>query len=151
MVIYLIGSLRNPAVPMIGNKLREQGFEVFDDWFAAGEIADDRWMEYEKGRGHTFKQALEGYAAGNVHAFDERHLNRADVGVLVMPAGKSCHLELGYMIGRGKKGYILMDKEPERYDVMYKFATVCDSLDQLIFALDSVRFCDTLERLGFSR
>jgi len=45
------------------------------------------------------------------------------VGVLVLPAGKSGHLELGYMIGQGKPGYILLDGEPERFDVMYNFAT----------------------------
>jgi hypothetical protein len=32
-------------------------------------------------------------------------------------------LELGYTIGRGKPGFILFDQEPERYDVMYAFAT----------------------------
>jgi hypothetical protein len=40
-----------------------------------------------------------------------------------VPAGKSGHLELGYMLGQGKKGYIFFDKEPERWDVMYQFAT----------------------------
>jgi nucleoside 2-deoxyribosyltransferase len=40
-----------------------------------------------------------------------------------MPAGKSGHLELGYMVGCGKPGYILFDKEPERLDQMVQFAT----------------------------
>jgi hypothetical protein len=40
-----------------------------------------------------------------------------------MPAGKSGHLELGYMLGQGKRGYVLFDKEPERWDIMYQFAT----------------------------
>ena len=39
-----------------------------------------------------------------------------------MPAGKSCHLELGYLIGKGKTCYILFDKEPVRWDVMCRFA-----------------------------
>jgi nucleoside 2-deoxyribosyltransferase len=39
-----------------------------------------------------------------------------------MPAGKSAHLELGYIIGQGKPGYILFDKMPERLDVMHVFA-----------------------------
>ena len=42
---------------------------------------------------------------------------------MIRPAGKSCHLELGYLLGRGKRGYILLDKEPERWDIMYRFAT----------------------------
>jgi nucleoside 2-deoxyribosyltransferase len=41
----------------------------------------------------------------------------------VMPAGKSGHIELGYAVGQGKPGYILLEKEPERWDLMYAFAT----------------------------
>lgn len=122
--IYLIGSLRNPAVPAIAWQLRQAGHEVFDDWFAAGPEADDWWQRYEqKNRGHTFSEALKGHAAQHVFHHDKRHLDRCDTAVLVLPAGKSGHLELGYMIGQGKPGYILLDKEPERYDVMYCFAT----------------------------
>ena len=121
-VIYLIGSLRNESVPEIAKYLRNIGFEVFDDWFAAGPTADDSWQAYEKGRGHSYDQALQGYAAKHVFSFDYTHLNRADIGVLMMPAGKSGHLELGYMIGRGKPGYVLFDQEPERWDQMYQFA-----------------------------
>ena len=46
-----------------------------------------------------------------------------DIAVLVLPAGKSGHLELGYMIGSGKRGYILFDDDVEdcRWDVMYQF------------------------------
>ena len=121
-VIYLIGSLRNPEIPFIGDQLRLRGFEVFDDWFAAGPIADDSWQEYEKGRGTSYEQALKNYAARHVFAFDLHHLNRADMAVLALPAGKSGHLELGYMAGRGKPTYILFDKEPERWDCMYQFA-----------------------------
>lgn len=122
-MIYLIGSLRNPEVPHIGNWLRSDGHEVFDDWVAAGEIADQRWQEYETLRGRSFGEALQGAAAKNVFQFDKRHLDAADMAVLVMPAGKSGHLELGYMIGRGKPSFVLFDQEPERYDVMYQFAT----------------------------
>ena len=85
--------------------------------------ADDHWMEYERGRGHGYKEALAGYAAQMVFHFDKTHLDRCDIAVLLLPAGKSGHLELGYFRGLGKPGYILMDKEPERYDVMYNFAS----------------------------
>lgn len=122
MIIYLIGSLRNPELPVIGNALRQAGHEVFDDWFGAGPEADDYWQKHEKQRGTSYYNALHGYAAENVFEFDKRHLNRADAVVLVMPAGKSGHLELGYAIGAGKKGYILFQEEPDRWDVMYRFA-----------------------------
>jgi hypothetical protein len=121
-VVYLIGSLRNPEIPELAHRIRNWGFDVFDDWYAAGPEADDYWQQYEKMRGHTFSEALDGYAARNVWSFDKTHLDRADAGVLAMPAGRSGHLELGYIMGSGKPGFILLDKEPDRFDVMYRFA-----------------------------
>lgn len=122
--IYLIGSLRNPKVTELAIWLRKEGgYDVFDDWMAAGPEADDYWMEYEKERGNNYAQALQGYAAKHVYEYDRSHLDRCEGGVLMLPAGKSGHLELGYLIGQGKRGYILLDKDPERFDVMYQFAT----------------------------
>ncbi|MDP2695646.1 MAG: hypothetical protein Q8O87_00100 [bacterium] len=121
MKVYLIGSLRNPEVPKIVKRIRELGFDVFDDWYAAGPEADDKWRDYEKARGRTYNEALKGLAANHVYHFDLKHLDECDIAVLYLPAGKSGHLELGYAIGRGKIGYILLDN-PERWDVMYLFA-----------------------------
>ena len=120
--IYLIGSLRNAKVAELGNLLRKEGFDIFDDWHAAGPEADDFWQKYEIAKGNNFRQALAGAAAQNVFAFDKRNLDASDAVVMVMPAGKSGHLELGYMAGKGKKTCIFMNGEPERFDVMYLFA-----------------------------
>jgi hypothetical protein len=131
--VYLIGSLRNPIMPEVGNAFRERGFDCFDDWFAGGKIADDEWQSYETRRGRTYGEALQGYAADHVFQFDKHHLDRANVGVLVLPAGKSGHLELGYLAGQEKRTFVLFDSVPERWDVMYKFATgVAFSLDELM-------------------
>lgn len=132
--IYLIGSLRNPKVPEVAKRLRNEGHEVFDDWFAAGPEADDYWQRYEQDRGHNYKEALAGYAANHVYHYDRSHLDRNEMAVLVLPAGKSGHLELGYMIGQGKPGYILFDEQmPDRWDVMYLFASgVFFKLDDLV-------------------
>lgn len=120
--LYLIGSLRNPKIIELGIQLRQLGFYVFDDWMAAGPEADDYWQKYENARGHSMSEALKGNAAQHVFHFDKHHLDTSDLAVLMLPAGKSGHLELGYIIGQGKRGYILLDKEPERFDVMYNFA-----------------------------
>jgi len=134
--IYLIGSLRNPSVTSLAERLRKAGFDVFDEWMAAGPEADDYWQKYSDNRGHDYREALKGYAAQHVFEFDKFHLDRCDGSILLLPAGKSGHLELGYTIGRGKPGYILFDKTPDRYDVMYNFATdVFFSEDALILEL----------------
>lgn len=122
-VIYLIGSLRNANITTIAREVRTLGLEVFDDWFAAGPNADDCWQAYEKLRGLSYPDALRSWAARHVFEFDKSHLDRSDAAVLVLPAGRSGHLELGYMAGRGKPTYVLFDQEPERWDVMYGFCT----------------------------
>lgn len=121
-LVYLTGSLRDANVPAVANALRDMGFDMFDDWFAAGQKADEEWQAYEQKRGHTYLDALAGNAANHVFTYDLYHLQRADAVVCVMPAGKSSFLELGWAIGQGKKGYVYIPFEPERWDVMVKFA-----------------------------
>lgn len=131
--IYVIGSMRNPRVPEVAKSLRGVGIDAYDDWHSSGPESDDRWQAYEKARGRTYREALAGFHAQNVFELDKRHLDRCDACVLVAPSGKSGHLELGYMIGRGKPGYILLDGEPERFDVMSLFATkIFVSVDEML-------------------
>jgi hypothetical protein len=138
--IYLIGALRGTYIREFAEELRAEGFDVFDDWHSAGEKADEIWQEYEQFRGHDYLTAIQGYRARNVFRFDEQHILRCRVGVLVLPAGKSAHLELGYMLGQGKRGYILFDEEPKRWDVMYQFATA--------LFIDKRKLIDELKRPG---
>ncbi len=122
MKVYVIGSLKNPQIPVVAAQIRSLGFDVFDDWYGAGPNADDHWMELEKSKGHDFATALEGHSAQLIFGFDKSHIDSSDIVVLVMPAGKSGHLEFGYAMGARKLGFILLDGEPERFDVMYNFA-----------------------------
>ena len=140
-LIYVIGSLRNPRVPEVAKLLRDAGYEIFDDWYAVGPKADDHWQEYEQSRGRSYKDALWGEAARNTYEFDRRHLAVCAGVVMVAPAGKSAHLELGHEIGKGKPAWVLMEQDPERWDVMMQFVfetggRLCDSEADLVNALD---------------
>lgn len=123
-MVYIIGSLKNrEKILPLAKKLRKIGFqEVFEDWISPGPEADDFWRDYEKKRGRSYGEALKGWAGKHVYEFDKFHIDRSHIGIMCMPCGKSGHLELGYMLGRGKRGYILFDGEPKRWDVMYQFA-----------------------------
>lgn len=124
--IYVIGSLRNPEIPGFANGIeRAVKIEAFADWFSPGPKADDFWRKYAKERGLSYIEALKQSAATHVFEFDKFHLDRCDAAVMLMPAGKSGHLELGYTLGKGKPGYIVFDGEPSRWDVMVQFATKC--------------------------
>jgi nucleoside 2-deoxyribosyltransferase len=123
MKIYIIGALKNKNIPAFANRLAEQGYEPFADWFAPGEFADQNLRDYATQRGWNYKQALDSHAARFIFNFDKTHIDAADVGIMLWPAGKSGHTELGYMRGQGKPAYILFDGEPDRLDVMHLFAT----------------------------
>lgn len=137
MKIYVIGSMRNPRVPEVAKLLRAQGWDVFDDWYSSGPEADDKWQEYERDRGRTYLEAINGHHARNVFEYDVIHLAEADVVVLVMPAGRSGHLELGWATGHGTPSFVLFEEEPDRFDIMYRFVydeggAICFDTDTLI-------------------
>lgn len=134
--VYVGGSMRNPRVLEVARALREQGYDAFDDWMSPGPAADDEWQKYEQQRGRSYKEALTGHHAKHVFALDKHHIDHCDVFVLVMPCGKSGHLELGYCAGKGKPCFILFESEPERFDIMPLFATdVFFSQEELLEAL----------------
>jgi hypothetical protein len=134
-VLYLIGSLRNERIPKLANHLRAEhpGLEVFDDWYSAGPEADDYWKEHQQSKGLTYEEALKGHAARNVFEFDRRHLNRATHALLVLPAGKSGHMEIMYATYAVRaKTAILLDPEDVRWDVMYQFVPTILNNDEEI-------------------
>ena len=132
--IYIIGALKNAEITSIAAELRPK-YDVFDQWITPGPDADQYLFEYSKKRGWNYKEALTCDAARNNFDFDKRHIDSSDIVVMVMPAGKSAHLELGYSIGMGKEAHILFDKEPERFDLMYNFVPV----DNIHFSVESLK------------
>lgn len=123
-VVYLIGALKNrERIMEVARKLREVGCEVFDDWLAAGPDADDEWQYWAKNSGLTYRESLRGYASKHVVSFDHHHLKRASHAILVLPGGKSAHMELGFIARcKDQKAFVLFEGEPgpsERWDQMY--------------------------------
>ncbi len=138
-LVYIVGSLRNPQVLAVANKIREDSrFDVFDDYMAAGPEGDDYWKRYETQRGHDYVAALKGRAARHVFNYDKAYIDMADVIVVVFPAGKSCMMEAGYSRARGKTVLFLLDETTakDRHDVMSQFATdIFTSVEDLCTAL----------------
>ena len=124
-LVYLIGALKNTRIPLIGNTLRADGYDVMDEWWTPGEGADTHWQWYEHIRGRNYVEALRGRSATNNYSFDRAYLDLCDIAVAVLPAGKSAMLELGYAKGRGKRSVLFLDGyDPDRYDIMPGLADV---------------------------
>ena len=137
--IYVASSWRCPAQPGAVVALREAGFEVYDFRHPAPNDDGFSWRdtdpEWRTWSGATFCAALNHPLAIAGFKADHDAMVRADACVLVLPCGRSAHLEAGEFIGAGKPLVILLsgDDEPE---LMYRGATaICLDLDEVIAAL----------------
>jgi hypothetical protein len=122
--VYLASSWRNPIYPGVVAAVNAAGIDHYDfrnppngAGFGWEEVGGRPGTEpvpadvYAKMIEHP--RALEGFAA------DFAALERADAVVLVLPCGKSAHLELGWAVGAGKRTAILLE-DPMQPELMYR-------------------------------
>lgn len=106
MKIYVASSWRNPHQPAIVQRLRGVGAEVYDfrspphgrGGFAWSSI-DPNWESWTPTQ---WREALRHPLAIDGFQSDLEGMEWADVCVLVLPCGRSAHLEAGWFAGRGK-------------------------------------------------
>lgn len=116
--IYVASSWRNDYYPDVVGQLREAGHEVYDFRNPAPDKAGFHWSEIDhEWQGWSpakFREGLQHPSALSHYGFDYRAMQWADTFVLVMPCGRSAHLELGWAVGMGKRTCILLESgEPE--------------------------------------
>lgn len=133
--IYVASSWRCPDQPAVVQALRDAGHEVYDfrnppeaTGFAWSEI-DPEWLDwtvdsYRDKLGHP--RAVQGFASD----FDA--MQWADTFVLVLPCGRSAHLELGWAVGQGKRTAILLSQDKFEPELMYRM------VDKLAVSLSEV-------------
>ena len=125
MKVYVASSWRNEYQQQVVAELRNAGFEVYDFKHPAEGNIGFHWSEIDK---NWQNWTTDQYRAALGHDYAQFGFNRdfdnmrdADACVLVLPCGKSAHLEAGWMKGAGKKviAYIppFCRMEPE---LMYK-------------------------------
>lgn len=138
--IYVASSWRNQDHPAVVGELRAHGFDVYDfrnpspgdNGFHWSEIDPD-WKSWTSEKhigslGHPIAQR--GFGK------DLAAMVRADACVLVLPCGRSAHLEAGWFVGAGKPTFIFLGDlvEPE---LMYKLSSgVFADLSEIIEALN---------------
>ena len=146
MKIYVASSWRNALQPVVVERLRAEGHDVYDfrnpkehiherdEGFHWSNI-DPEWMKWTP---EQFISALDDPLAEAGFKSGMDGLTTAEAVVLVMPCGRSAHLEMGYAVGAGIPTIILIeDGEPE---LMYKMATA--------FAVDIDGVVQSLKRIG---
>lgn len=139
MSIYVASSWRNTThLDEVINRLRADGHEdVYDFRASAGfswEQCDPSWDRNSMQTATPplrITELLRHPAAVKGYGTDLDALDFAQLCVLVMPCGRSAHLELGYAIGRGKPSIVYLP-EPCEPELMWKLASaVASNLDDV--------------------
>jgi nucleoside 2-deoxyribosyltransferase len=143
MKIYVASSWRNQIQQEVVVLLREQGFEVYDfknpspgnHGFHWSEI-DPNWKKWTPAE---FKQGLKHDIALAGFYSDMNALDECDVCVLVLPSGRSAHLEAGWAIGANKPTIIYIPEavEPELMYLMAPF--ICTEIQELLSTLNDIK------------
>jgi hypothetical protein len=141
MKVYVASSWRCQYHAEAVGLVRAAGHEVYDfrhpepgnNGFAWSQI-DPLWKAWDPAR---YVQCLQDPIADAGFALDMNALAECDACLLVLPCGRSAHLELGYACGAGKQTAIWIP-EPCEPELMYKMVgCLCLSADAVIrWALD---------------
>ena len=140
--IYLASSWRNTAQPSAVEVLRSHGHEVYDFRHPPNGIPNGfRWAdldpEWESWSAAVYREKLRLPLARQGFASDFNGMKWADTGILLLPCGRSAHLELGWMAGAGKATIIWTQdgQEPELMNLLCD--RICVNLHEVLAALET--------------
>jgi hypothetical protein len=143
MKIYVASSWRNKVQPAVVEALRADKHDVYDfrhpepedTGFSWSEI-DLNWLKWDI---QKFREILASSpVAKSGFESDMRALEECDACVLVLPCGRSAHLELGYAIGAKKKTAILLSEDSFEPELMYRMIDkICVSVPEILEALEA--------------
>jgi hypothetical protein len=116
MKIYVASSWRNPIQEHVVKMLREVHHEVYDFKNPKKDSHGFNWREVDEGWQDwsvaTYRGMLTHPIAQAGFNLDMLAMEWADEFCLVLPSGRSAHLEAGWAIGRGKRTSVFI---PEKY------------------------------------
>ena len=141
MKIYLASSWRNPQQPEAVAALRAAGHEVYDFRNPEPGNGGFSWRSmsepWELKDGARFRDhVLRHPVAQAGFALDMNALKAAHATVLVLPCGRSAHLELGYATGAGQLTIVLLDEPVSEPELMYLMnSRICTSVGEVVDAL----------------
>jgi hypothetical protein len=116
MKLYVASSWRNELQPSVVEVLRQAGHEVYDFQHPpGGDHLGFSWSEidpgYDRWTAIDYIGALEHPIAVAGFDSDFDAMQEANGCVLVLPCGRSAHLEAGYFVGAGKPLWILLEED----------------------------------------
>lgn len=142
MKIYVASSWRNPTQPHVVEVLRAAGHDVYDFKNPAPGNNGFGWRQLGLGDAKewtpaVFRKALDHDVAQAGFHLDMTALRFCDACVLVLPCGRSAHLELGWATGAGKRTIVLCAETLDEPELMYLMCSrICLNLSEVIAELE---------------
>jgi hypothetical protein len=133
--VYVASSWRTDRQLEVVAALRGDGHDAYNfrepirafSWRQCGTLRQLRDPSAFRSEVLTHPAAKEGFHA------DMTALRTAEATVLVLPCGRSAHLELGYAVGGGQKTIVLLDSPVSEPELMYLMCTrLCVSIDEVL-------------------
>lgn len=134
--IYIVSSWRNSdfdafikAVADIRDEKGEARYTVFNF-----KTQGMRCHKSDTPAKEDFWKVLDDKKVRQIFRRDMGFLRDADIVILLLPAGKSAHLELGYACGRGKDTYVVLNGvfEPEFTYLMAGEGKVIETVEEML-------------------
>lgn len=125
--IYLASSWKHDGQPALVEALRAAGHAVYDFRNPAPGKAGFAWSQidpdWQTWGLRQFVENLRSPIAAAAFALDANALRRCDTCILLLPSGRSAHLEAGFAAGQGKNVIVMLSAdEPAPNELMYLFA-----------------------------
>lgn len=131
--IYVASSWRNDLQPGVVELLRAAHFQVYDfknpveddmgfHWTDVAVAMDGGSKLYEDWSATEYVRALSHPLAEEGFAKDFCAMEESDACVLLLPCGRSAHLEAGWFKGAGRPLCVMLDPAEVVPELMYKMA-----------------------------
>lgn len=123
--VYVASSWRCPMQPAVIATLRAAKIDCYDfrnppngTGFSWKEVTGDDYID-GPATVDSYLEMIDHQRAADGFESDFNAMQKADAFVLVLPCGRSAHLELGWAVGQGKHTAILLE-DPLEPELMYR-------------------------------
>lgn len=140
--VYVASSWRNAHQPAVVDELRAGGHAVYDFRNPSNGVPGFTWSAIDPGwmgwSASEYRRLLTtDPIAARGFLNDLRGMQWADTCVLVLPCGRSAHLEAGWFAGAGKR-CIILTRDGEEPELMALLANeICISIEEVLEALST--------------
>lgn len=126
-------------VKLLSALFREAGMEVYafcepegrPDGLDAFVFEADQWDGPLPLEMMNWKKFMDSPLTERAYLADKAGLDWADTAVLVLPCGRSSHMEAGYAVGQGKELFIYGDLPIGEFETMYGFSNGLFRYDEI--------------------